>query len=72
MKTTLAIIQIILSLVLAALIFLQSNGDSESMSMNSVTTEKRGWEKVIFNLHKKLAKHFVLPIPFIFLQIHSI
>ncbi len=49
MKTTLAIIQIILSLVLAALIFLQSNGDSESMSMNSVTTEKRGWEKVIFN-----------------------
>ncbi len=49
MKTTLAIIQIILSLVLAALIFLQSNGDSESTSMNSVTTEKRGWEKVIFN-----------------------
>ena len=49
MKTTLAIIQIILSLVLAALIFLQTNGDSESMSMNSVTTEKRGWEKVIFN-----------------------
>lgn len=49
MKTTLAVIQIILSLVLAALIFLQSNGDSESRSMNSVTTEKRGWEKVIFN-----------------------
>ena len=49
MKTTLAIIQIILSLVLAALIFLQSTGDSESRSMNSVTTEKRGWEKVIFN-----------------------
>lgn len=49
MKTTLAIIQIILSLVLAALIFLQSNGETESMSMNSVTTEKRGWEKVVFN-----------------------
>ena len=49
MKTTLAIIQIILSLILAALIFLQSNGETESMSMNSVTTEKRGWEKVVFN-----------------------
>lgn len=49
MKTALAIIQIILSLVLAALIFLQSNGDTESRSMNAVTTEKRGWEKVMFN-----------------------
>lgn len=49
MKTTLAVIQIILSLVLAALIFLQSTGDTESGSINSVATEKRGWEKVIFN-----------------------
>jgi len=51
MKTTLAIIQIILSLGLAALIFFQSNGDTESRSniMSAVSTEKRGWEKVMFN-----------------------
>lgn len=52
MKTTLVIVQIILSLVLATLIFLQSNGDSESRSniMSSTNFEKRGWEKVIFNI----------------------
>lgn len=51
MKNTFAIIQIILSLVLATLIFLQSNGDTESRSniMSSTNTEKRGWEKVMFN-----------------------
>jgi protein translocase SecG subunit len=51
MKTTLTVIQIILSLILAVLIFLQSNGDSESQSniMSTVKTEKRGWEKVMFN-----------------------
>jgi len=51
MKTTLAIIQIILSLGLATLIFFQSNGDTESRSniMSAVSTEKRGWEKVMFN-----------------------
>lgn len=52
MRTTLAIIQIILSLILAALIFLQSSGESESRSniMSAVNFEKRGWEKVMFNL----------------------
>ena len=51
MKTTLTIIQIILSLVLATLIFFQSNGDTESRSniMSAVSVEKRGWEKVMFN-----------------------
>jgi protein translocase SecG subunit len=51
MKTTLIIIQIILSLALATLIFFQSNGDTESRSniMSAVSTEKRGWEKVMFN-----------------------
>lgn len=51
MKTTLTVIQIILSLVLAALIFLQSNGETESNSnlLSSSKTEKRGWEKIIFN-----------------------
>lgn len=52
MKTTLVIIQIILSIVLASLIFLQSNGDTESRSniMSTTNFEKRGWEKVMFNL----------------------
>jgi len=51
MKTTLAIIQIILSLTLAALIFLQSHDDAEARTnlMSNSVPEKRGWEKVIFN-----------------------
>jgi len=51
MKTILTIIQIILSLVLAVLIFLQSNGDTESNSnlLSTTKTEKRGWEKIMFN-----------------------
>ena len=51
MKTTLVIFQIILSITLAALIFLQTNGESESRSnLMSQPPEKRGWEKVMFNL----------------------
>ena len=52
MKSILTIVQIILSLVLATLIFLQSNGDTESRSniMSTTNFEKRGWEKVMFNL----------------------
>lgn len=51
MKITLTIVQIILSLTLATLIFLQSNGDTESRTnlMSNSVPEKRGWEKVIFN-----------------------
>ena len=51
MKNTLVIIQIILSVLLSALIFLQSNGDTESRSniLSTTTVEKRGWEKVMFN-----------------------
>ncbi|MDD2224860.1 MAG: preprotein translocase subunit SecG [Candidatus Shapirobacteria bacterium] len=51
MKTTLVIIQIILSILLSALIFLQSNGDTESRSniLSATTVEKRGWEKIMFN-----------------------
>ncbi len=48
MKTTLIIVQIILSVVLTVLIFFQSNGDTESNSM-STNIQKRGWEKVVFN-----------------------
>ena len=51
MKTTLIIIQIILSITLAALVFLQTNGDSESRSnLMSPAPQKRGWEKIMFNL----------------------
>lgn len=51
MKNTLVIIQIVLSILLSTLIFLQSNGDTESRSniLSSTTVEKRGWEKVMFN-----------------------
>ena len=51
MKTTLTIIQIILSILLAVLIFLQSSGDTESNSnlLSTSRNEKRGWEKVMFN-----------------------
>ena len=51
MKTTLVIVQIILSILLSVLIFLQSSGDTESNSnlISTSVTEKRGWEKVMFN-----------------------
>lgn len=50
MKTALTVFQIILSVILSVLIFLQSSDDSESRSniMSSVSFEKRGWEKIIF------------------------
>lgn len=52
MKTALTIIQIILSIGLIALIFLQSSGDTDGRSniMSSVNFQKRGWEKVMFYL----------------------
>ena len=50
MKNTLTVIQIILSVALSVLIFLQANddGDSRSNIMSSVSFQKRGWEKIIF------------------------
>jgi protein translocase SecG subunit len=51
MKNILIIVQILLSIILAGLIFLQTNGDSESRSnLMSEPPEKRGWEKIMFNL----------------------
>lgn len=52
MKTVLIIVQIVLALVLTTLIFLQSSGSGESRSniISAVNFEKRGWEKVMFNL----------------------
>ena len=50
MKTALTVFQIILSVVLTGLIFLQSGDDSESRSniLSSSTFQKRGLEKVIY------------------------
>lgn len=50
MTTTLNIIQIILSLALAVLIFLQSNDDNDSRGniLSTVSFQKRGWEKALF------------------------
>jgi protein translocase SecG subunit len=52
MKTTFSIIQIILSLILSTLIFLQAQGRNENNSniLSSTGSEKRGWEKMMFNL----------------------
>jgi len=50
MKIFLIVFQIILSIALSILIFLQSSDDSDGRSniMSSVTFQKRGWEKIIF------------------------
>ncbi|MFA4827460.1 MAG: preprotein translocase subunit SecG [Candidatus Shapirobacteria bacterium] len=62
MKTALIVIQIILSLALTVLIFLQSNGDSESKSnlLSTTVSEKRGWEKVLFNFTIFLLVVFII------------
>ncbi|MFA6518591.1 MAG: preprotein translocase subunit SecG [Candidatus Shapirobacteria bacterium] len=50
MKTALVIFQIILSVALIVLIFLQSSGDNESRGnlFSTTSPQRRGWEKVIF------------------------
>ncbi|MBP6989809.1 preprotein translocase subunit SecG [Candidatus Shapirobacteria bacterium] len=51
MKLTLTIIQIILSISLCVFIFLQSKGDSENSNILSESNfQRRGWEKILFNL----------------------
>lgn len=52
MKIALTIIQIILSISLTALIFLQAKGTNESNSniLSDSGAQRRGWEKFIFNL----------------------
>jgi protein translocase SecG subunit len=51
MKTLLTIIQIMLSVSLTVLIFFQSGSEeSNSNLINTSSYEKRGWEKVMFNL----------------------
>jgi len=52
MNTTLTIIQIILSIGLSVLIFLQPSDESNSRGniMSTVNYQKRGWEKSLFYL----------------------
>jgi len=52
MKNILSIIQIILSLLLITLVFLQANNSSDNKSnfISDINIEKRGWEKIIFIL----------------------
>lgn len=51
MHIALKILQILLSLSLITLVFLQATGENENRSNLLATAgEKRGWEKILFNL----------------------
>lgn len=53
MNIFITIIQIILSVALIALIFLQPSSDLDGRSSNlfsTTTSEKRGWEKIMYYL----------------------
>ena len=52
MKNILLAIQIIIAIALTILIFFQSGGEDESKNniLSNSTFEKRGWEKVTFEL----------------------
>lgn len=62
MKIFLIVSQIVLSLVLSALIFLQSQNDTESRSniLSNVNVQKRGWEKTLFIITLILLAVFLL------------
>jgi protein translocase SecG subunit len=51
MKNALIIIQILLSIILTILIFLQATGESEFKSnlLSPTENHKRGWEKIMFD-----------------------
>lgn len=52
MTTTLIIIQILLSVILSALIFIQAKGNNENNSniLSDTSSQRRGWDKFLFNL----------------------
>ena len=52
MKIFTTLVQILLSLAIIALVFLQSNGDTEGRNniLSSSNFEKRGWEKIVYYL----------------------
>lgn len=62
MKTILSIIQIILSISLSGLIFLQAKGQNEGNSniLSETGGERRGWEKFMFNLTLVITALFLL------------
>jgi len=62
MKNILSVTQIILSLTLIALIFLQANNSNDSRSnfISDTNVEKRGWEKIIFNLTLVILALFIV------------
>jgi len=62
MKLVLIVIQIILSIVLTALIFLQAKGTNEANSniLSDTGTQRRGWEKFIFNLTVFITVIFII------------
>ena len=62
MKSILSVTQIVLSLALIALIFIQANNsdDSKSNFISDTNVEKRGWEKIIFNLTLIILTLFVI------------
>ncbi|MGI5840829.1 MAG: preprotein translocase subunit SecG [Patescibacteria group bacterium] len=62
MNTALTIIQILLSVLLITLIFLQSNGEGEYKTniLSTVSYEKRGWEKFLFTLTFLVLSLFIL------------
>jgi len=62
MKNILSVIQIILSLLLIALVFLQANNsnDNKSNFISDTNVEKRGWEKIIFILTLTILAIFII------------
>jgi protein translocase SecG subunit len=62
MSTIISIIQIILSVSLSVLIFLQAKGVNENSSniLSTTGTQRRGWEKAMFNLTVAVTVLFLL------------
>ena len=62
MKSILSVIQIILSILLIALVFLQTNnsGDNKSNFISDTNIEKRGWEKITFTLTLTVLAIFIV------------
>jgi protein translocase SecG subunit len=62
MNQILVIIQILLSLLLIILVFFQTNNanDGRSNFLSDSVAEKRGWEKVTFNLTLLVLTLFII------------
>lgn len=62
MRTFLTVFQIVISVIISTLIFLQSQNDSESRSniLSANTPQRRGWEKTLFSITLVLLAVFLL------------